>query len=258
MSIGSYGECMKILVLGATGVMGREVAAKLEAAGADVVRAHRGTGVDAYTGAGLDAAMAGVDVVVEAVNSISTRAKVSIDFFGTVAENVSAAAKAAGVKRVVCLSIVNAAVPQLNSKMGYYQGKARQEEIYRDRLGDSVTLVRTTQWFELAATLMDSLSFGPIGAIAHMRTRPLAAVDGAAVLAQVALDGAGPVVEVAGPQEMDLADVARAVAKRRGRPRWVIAVNFGGKAMRDGGLSPSGEYLTTETTFTEWLDGVAK
>ncbi|NMO02369.1 NmrA family transcriptional regulator [Gordonia sp. TBRC 11910] len=245
---------MKILVIGASGGMGRLVADRLEKAGADVVRAHRAVGVDAYTGAGLAEAARGVDVIVECANNITQRASKAIDFFGTVAANVSEAARDAGVQRVVCLSIVNAAQPQVNSKMGYYQGKARQEEVYRRELGDRVILFRTTQWFELGATMLDSMSLGPVGVMAHMLSRPLAVADGADLLADVALNGGAAVVEVAGPADLDMLDVAREIARRRGTPRWVLGINFGGKVIRSGALRPDGAFEVTATTFGQWLD----
>lgn len=234
--------------------MGRLVAGELDGRGVEVVRAHRAVGVDAYTGAGLAQAAIGVDVIVDCSNVVTQRAATAIDFFGTVAHNVSRAALDAGVRRVVCLSIINAADPVVNAKMGYYRGKARQEEVYRSQLGDGVILFRTGQWFELAQTLMDAMGIGPVAVAAHMLSRPLAAADGAQLLADTAIDGAGPVVEVAGPANLDMVDVARAIAKRRGEPKWVVGVNFGGKAIRSGALAPSGDFVQTSTTVEQWLD----
>lgn len=245
---------MKILIIGASGGMGRLVAGQLDDRGVDVVRAHRAVGVDAYTGAGLASAAQGVDVIVDCSNMLTQRAATAIDFFSTVAQNVSRVALDAGVKRVVCLSIVNAAKPEVNAKMGYYQGKARQEEVYRTQLGDRAVLFRTGQWFELAQTLMDSMGVGPVAVAAHMLSRPLAAADAAKLLADNAIDGSAPVVEVAGPADLDMVDVARAIAKRRGSPRWVMGINFGGKAIRSGALTPSGDFVQTSTTLTQWLD----
>ncbi|MFW0791124.1 SDR family oxidoreductase [Gordonia sp. CPCC 205333] len=245
---------MKILVIGASGGMGRLVADELDSRGIDVVRANRAAGVDAYTGDGLANAARGVDVIVECANVVTQSAAKSIDFFGTVARNVSAAAIDAGVERVVCLSIVNAADPDVNAKMGYYQGKAKQEEVYRQELGDRAIVFRTGQWFELARTLTDAMSIGPIGISAHMLSRPLAAADGAKLLADTAINGGVTDLDVAGPADMDMLDAARAIAKRRGTPKWVLGINYGGKAIRSGALTPRGEFKQTPTTFAQWLD----
>ncbi|GAB20482.1 hypothetical protein GOEFS_115_01220 [Gordonia effusa NBRC 100432] len=245
---------MKILVIGASGGMGRLVADELEGRGVDVVRAHRAAGVDAYTGDGLAEAARGVDVIIECANVVTQSAAKSIDFFGTVARNVSKVAIDAGVKRVVCLSIVNAADPEVNAKMGYYQGKAEQEKVYRRELGDRAILFRTGQWFELARTLTEAMSVGPIGISARMLSRPLAAADGAKLLADTAINPAATEIDVAGPADLDMLDVARAIAKRRGTPKWVLGVNYGGKAIRSGALTPRGEFEQTPTTFAQWLN----
>ncbi len=232
--------------------MGRRVADRLEAAGAEVVRAHRGSGVDAQSGEGLAQAVAGADVVVDCLNLTTTSAQKAVAFFDAAAGNITDAANAAGA-RVVCLSICNAADPSVNRKMGYYQGKAHQEAVYRERLGDRLTLVRTTQWFELAQTLADQLSLGPIALIPRMVTAPLAADDGAEVIASVALGtrfAGTPSVEVRGPERLDLVDVARALRAGKGK---VFALRFGGPALTDGSLIPEPADVTTATTLDEWL-----
>jgi hypothetical protein len=158
--------------------MGGLVGRRLEESGADVVRAHRGSGVDAVTGVGLADAIVGADVVVDCLNVTTSSGRKAIGFFAAAAGNVSRAVDAAGA-RLVCLSICNTADPAVNKRMGYYRGKAAQERVYRENLGDRATVVATTQWFELAATMLDRLSAGPIAMVPHMLTAPLAAVDGA-------------------------------------------------------------------------------
>ncbi|NDK90231.1 SDR family oxidoreductase [Gordonia desulfuricans] len=245
---------MRVTVFGASGEIGRRLVGELEARGVDVVAAQRSTGVDAYAGTGLDGACTGTDVVVDAINVTTLKAKVAVDFFSTSAANIAAAAQRAGARRVVCLSIINAADEQVNAKFGYYQGKAAQERVYTDALGPGMLrIVRSAQWFELAEQLLSRARFGPVAAVAHMRCRPLAAADAARVLADAVTDSAGGDVEVAGPAEMDLADIAKHLARKQGSPRWVFAVNVGGPAMRDGGLVPRGEFTQTSTTLEQWL-----
>ncbi|MFW0784431.1 NAD(P)H-binding protein [Gordonia sp. CPCC 206044] len=246
---------MRAVVLGASGVIGRQLVDILAERGVDVVGAHRATGVDAYAGTGLADAFAGADVVVDCTNVTTTSARKAIDFFDTVAANVGAAATQSGVRRVVCLSIINAARPEVNAKFGYYQGKAAQEKRYRDGL-DSVTLtvVRSAQWYELAVQMMASLKLGPVAAAPHMRCQPLSAHDAAAALADAVTSSTDGVVEVAGPAVVDLADIAKAIARRTGSPRWVVGVKFGGAAIRDGGLVPDSPTVTASTTVDEWLE----
>lgn len=246
---------MKVVVVGASGTMGTYVSDRLEHRGAEVVRAHRGSGVDAQTGAGLVEAVAGADVVVDCLNLTTQSARKAMAFFGTAAGNIADAATAAGA-RVVCLSICNAADSAVNRRMGYYQGKAAQEAAYRERLGDRLTIVRTTQWFELAGTLSEQMSLGPVAVMPHMWTAPLAAADGAEVLVAAALGSAhqgGQVVDVRGPETMDLVDVARALRAKRGQKGVLIPIRFGGAAMRNGGLIPRRPEVITDMTLEKWL-----
>ncbi len=246
---------MRTVVLGASGEIGAALVRRLRENGVDVVAAHRSTGVDAYTGTGLEAAFAGADVVVDCTNVTTTNAAKAIDFFGTVARKVSAAAEAAGVGRVVCLSIINAADPEVNAKFGYYQGKAAQEQAYRDALpAERLTVVRSAQWYELARQMMGSLRLGPVAAVPHMRCRPLSSDDAAAALADAVRIRPEQDIEVAGPEVLDLADIGKAIARRAGSPRWVVGVRVGGSAIRDGGLVPDDPTIVTTTTLEQWLD----
>lgn len=245
---------MKVVVLGGSGQIGRLLTEALRESGAQVLAAQRSAGVDAATGAGLASAFGGADVVVDCTNITTTRAKVALDFFGTVAGNVARAADEAGVGRVVCLSIINAARPSVNKKNGYYQGKGLQEKVYRDALGDRVTIVRSAQWYELAAQIADMARLGPISLVPHMLSRPLSAQDAARLLADVVLQPPGRDIEIAGPTDLDLLDVAKAIAGRTGSPRWTIGINFGGKAFRDGGLLPDHPDIVAPTTLSQWLD----
>lgn len=59
---------MKIAVVGASGLMGSKIVQVLERDGLEVVRASPSSGVDAYAGAGLEAALAGVDALIDVTN----------------------------------------------------------------------------------------------------------------------------------------------------------------------------------------------
>src|ERR1035437_5757628 len=100
------GLAMRIAVLGATGRIGRNAASTLKGSGHETVPISRSMGVDAYTGAGLDEALAGVDVVVDVCNTRSQDEAQIVDFFGTVTGNLLAAEDRVGVGHHVLLSIV--------------------------------------------------------------------------------------------------------------------------------------------------------
>ncbi|WP_393097330.1 NAD-dependent epimerase/dehydratase family protein [Streptomyces sp. LN325] len=59
---------MRVAVAGGTGLVGRYVVEELAAAGQEPVVLARSRGVDLVTGAGLDAAVAGADAVVDVSN----------------------------------------------------------------------------------------------------------------------------------------------------------------------------------------------
>ncbi len=249
---------MKIVVVGASGALGSRVADLLVERGQEVVRANRASGVDAYTGTGLAAAFDGADAVVDCLSLQTLKAAEAIDFFETTATRIGRAATAAGVKHVVVVSIVNADVPAVNAKFGYYQGKAAQEAAYAKVVDPAaLTVLASVQWFELAEQMMSTMRFGPVAAVPRMRCAPAAVADVAVAVADEVTGGPSGKrkLEVGGPVEMDLVDVAKAVAAQTGSPRWVLGVRFGGPAIRGGGLVPAHPDVVTTTTLDGWLAG---
>jgi uncharacterized protein YbjT (DUF2867 family) len=59
---------MRIAVIGGTGVVGRHTVEALWRAGHDAVVVARAHGVDVSTGEGLDAALVGVEAVIDVTN----------------------------------------------------------------------------------------------------------------------------------------------------------------------------------------------
>ena len=98
----------KIAVTGATGRVGRHVVDVLEVQGHDVVPISRSNGVDLITGEGLAAALAGVESVVDAATQPLNDQDAATAFFTTSAHNLQEAGAAAGVQRIVAVSIVGA------------------------------------------------------------------------------------------------------------------------------------------------------
>jgi nucleoside-diphosphate-sugar epimerase len=56
---------MKVVIIGGTGLIGRKLAANLEAGGHQVLAAAPSTGVNSLTGEGVREALSGADVVVD-------------------------------------------------------------------------------------------------------------------------------------------------------------------------------------------------
>ena len=99
---------MKIVVIGGGGLIGTRLVALLRERGHEVLAASRSSGVDAVTGEGLPAAMAGANVVVDVANSPSCEDAAVLEFFETSTRNLLAAEAAAGVGHHVALSVVGA------------------------------------------------------------------------------------------------------------------------------------------------------
>lgn len=263
---------MKVVVVGSTGQAGVPLVRLLREREVRVGEASRSAGVDVTAGTGLVEAFTGADVVVDCTNVVTTRSKVSTRFFTAAAGNIADAAIATGVSRVVCLSIINAVDSSVNSGFGYYQGKAAQERVYTDRCkdpdGPKLIVVASAQWFELADQMLSQTRIGPVAFVPHMLTAPLSCVDAVGVLADVVagdltppvVDGVGR-VEVSGSRETDLVDIATALARHRGSPRWVRGINFGGKAVRSGGLLPLPASdrvasVRVDADLDRWLDSM--
>ncbi|WP_165943116.1 SDR family oxidoreductase [Gordonia zhaorongruii] len=245
---------MRVTVVGATGQFGALVSERLEESGGAVVRAHRGSGVNAVTGEGLADACAGSDVIVDVTNFASRSGAKSRRFFGSVARNVSLVASQTGA-HVVYLTIVGAAEPDVHAKMGHYQGKAEQESVYAAELGAGATAVASVQWYSLAETFLSMMKVGPVAMLPHMLSKPAAAEDVAAEFARVVLDPNRPQrFTVAGPDVIDMADVGRRIAAVDGKPKRIRAINFGGPAMRSGKLIPDRPDAVTAITLDQWLD----
>src|SRR5919108_2590147 len=95
----------KIAVAGGTGRVGHHVVDVLEERGHEVVPISRSTGADVITGKGLDAALAGVEAIVDAATGPSAEQEAATEFFTTAARNLQQAGSRAGVQRIVVVSI---------------------------------------------------------------------------------------------------------------------------------------------------------
>lgn len=246
---------MKVCVLGGSGTLGSLLAEELGRRGHDVVRVSRRGGADAGTGRGLAEAFAGADAVVDALNIPTASAGRSIAFFSATATHVARAVLDAGVPHLLVVSIVGVEKAALQQGNGYYRGKAAQEETYRVS-GAPVMIVKTTQWFELAATFLLG-RIGRLSFVPHMRSQPIAAATVASHLADLLEAGRteGEPRVLAGPEVHDLADLARAIGARRTPPQRVLAFRIPGpgKHFAAGALLPGAEALIAGPRFEQWL-----
>ncbi|MEU1085042.1 SDR family oxidoreductase [Streptomyces sp. NPDC005908] len=246
---------MKIVVAGATGMLGSRVVDTVRAAGHEPVSLSRSTGTDLMTGFGLAEAMRGASAVIDASATSSTGARKSIDFFTTVTRNLLAAERAAGVPHHVAISIIGAVKVDAN----YYAGKTAQEEILTAAHEGGWSLLRTTQFHEFARQLVGHGRVGPLQVVPKMRSQPVAAAEVAAELVTIAAgEPRGLVPELAGPREERMSNLVRRYLAATGQRRPVIEVPIPGawgRGMRDGSLLPDPGTRLGRQTYDEWLAG---
>src|ERR1700751_3136096 len=142
---------MKIVVIGGTGLIGSKTVAILRPGGPEGLAASPKSGVDSITGAGLEEAMAGTQVVIDLANSPSFEDKAVLEFFKTSGRNLLAAETAAGVRHHVALSIVGID----RSDNGYFRAKVAQEKLIVAS-GVPYTIIRSTQFLEFLRGIADS------------------------------------------------------------------------------------------------------
>lgn len=231
---------MKIVVVGGTGHIGRQVMDLLRERGHDLLPASPSTGVDVLTGDGLDAALVGTDVVVDVTNPPSFDGPVVLDFFERSTTNQLAAAARAGVRHHVGLSIVGIDRKAPSDPPGYLDGKIRQEQI----LAQSpipATVVRATQFHEFIPTIADAYTRDDGIHLPHILFQPVAAADVARLVADVAAGEPRRVVELAGQTRAPMDELVAAVLRRQGDQRRVIRddeVGYFGARLADDGLVP--------------------
>jgi uncharacterized protein YbjT (DUF2867 family) len=241
---------MKIAVAGGTGVAGRWTVEALRADGHEPIVITRSAGADLVTGAGLDAALAGVDAVIDATNTTSSGKRASSEFFEATARTLMRTAAVAGVRHIVALSIIGIdRVPY-----GYYQGKLRQEEVLRES-PVPVSILRAAQFHEFPGQYLAKMP-GPVVIVPRWLAQPVAAREVGAALARIAAGDPVAMSELAGPREEIMADMVRQVVRAREDRRLVVSVRLPGttgKAMASGGGLPDKPGLRGTQTFADWL-----
>jgi uncharacterized protein YbjT (DUF2867 family) len=244
----------KIAVAGATGRVGHHVVDVLGERGHDVVRMSRAHGVDVITGEGLAEALDGVECIVDTATGPSPEQQAATEFFTTAARNLQAAGRRAGVQRIVVVSII--ATDRL--KGGYGVAKVAHEQA---TLSGPIParVLRAAQFHEFVEQLVQWGTRGDVSYVPKMRTQLVAARTVAEALADLAVDpeaAPGPTLEVAGPREESLLEMAQLLVARRGNSLRVEAVSdpVDGDAYQSGVLLPGPHARLGGPTFEQWLD----
>lgn len=227
---------MRVLVTGATGFVGRHVAAALDAAGHDVAAMTRhperysgpGTAVrgDIADPGSLRSTLAGQDVAFYLVHSLAHPDFAERDRAG--AEAFGAAAAAAGVSQVVYLGGLGEDDDSLSPHL---RSRREVERILLDTapttaLRAGIVIGDGSISWEILRQLVERLPAMVTPRWVETRTQPIALADAVRFLVGVAgLDAAvGEVFEIGGPEPLTYREMLMTVARMTGRHRFILPV----------------------------------
>ncbi len=234
-----------ILVTGGTGTLGSHVVARLRDAGREVRvlsrhshEAGKGdtegiefvTG-DLATGAGIDAAVDGAEIIVHCAGGAKGDEDKALNL-------VQAASRAGGIQHLVYISVVGAdKVPVLSgvdrAMFGYFASKMAAERVVADS-GLPWTTLRATQFYDLLLLVARQMAKLPVIPVpSGFRFQPIDPSEVAAQLAELALGtpiGLAP--DIAGPTVYRTDELIGKYLRASQKRRPIMPVWLPGKAAR--------------------------
>jgi uncharacterized protein YbjT (DUF2867 family) len=254
-------ENVSVAVAGATGRVGSHVVDVLRERGYGVVPISRSHGIDVITGDGLAAALTGVHGIIDAATGPSPEEAAATEFFATAARNLQEYGGRAGVERLLVVSIIGSD----RFTGGYGAAKVIHENIAQ--AGPvSARILRASQFHEFVAQLVEWGTQGEVAYLPKMRTQPVAARAVAETLVDLVTASAGwpapgaraRMLEIAGPKEARLADLANLLVARRGDVVKIEEVSDTSDpthvVYESGALLPGPDAILAGPTFEDWLD----
>jgi uncharacterized protein YbjT (DUF2867 family) len=251
---------MQIAVAGASGRLGTHLVKVLEERGHGAVQISRTHGIDVITAVGLERALTGVDCIIDAATGPTPDEAEATSFFTTASRNLHDAGHAAGVQRMLVVSIVG-----IDHWVDGYAKAKRAHEAAALAGPVPTRIQRATQFHEFVGTLLDWGTEGEVGYVSDMRTQLVAARSVAETMANLATAPAwtgqdGPALEIGGPRPENLLDAATLLAARKGRPAKVELAPaesdpYAG-ADRDA-LLPGPGAILAGPTYEDWLETAA-
>ncbi len=245
---------MKIVVIGGGGLIGSKLVNKLGQYDHMIISASPASGINSITGEGLTEALKDASVVVDVSNSSSFEEKTVLDFFQTSTKNLLASATYAGIKHYVALSVVSA---ERLPNSGYLRAKLAQEELIRES-GIPYSILRSTQFFELAARIAQAGTIGEEVHISPAAFQPIAADEVVSELTDIILGATlNGTVEVAGPVLMPMYEFIRYYLDVTEDPRQLIEdphALYLGAELNDESLVPGENPRLGKIKYEDWFN----
>lgn len=245
---------MKVVVVGGSGLVGRNVARRLLAGGHEVTAASRRTGVDIVTGHGVADALTHADVVVDVSNSPIAEGDAALEFFKLAGSNLLRAEAEAGVKHHVMLSVVGT---HRLVDSPYFVGKSMQEAMIR-RSGIPFTILHATQFYEFLLHIVELSVYQQAISLPPAYVQPIASADVAVAIAELAIRTArNGVLEVAGPERERLSAIIQRFLTEVGAPYDVVtdrSAPYFGATLQEDSLLPRHDAHVCSMGFAAWLN----
>lgn len=245
---------MKIVVIGGSGLIGAKLVQILYMRGHEAIAASPSSGINTITGAGLDKVLIDAEAVVDVTNSRSFEDMAIMNFFETSTHNILTAEAVANVKHHVALSVVG--VNRMPDS-GYMRAKVVQENLVRSS-AKPFTILRAAQFFEFLGVIANASTDRDIVRLPKAFIQPVAAVDVAEALADIAVNPpANNTIELAGPERFRLDEVVQQYLRSTKDQREVItdpAARYFGAKLDELTLVPTGSPRIGPTRFERWLN----
>jgi uncharacterized protein YbjT (DUF2867 family) len=247
---------MKILVIGADGVIGSKLIRKLRECGEEAIPASANIRTDVPQGSSLPAKLAEASVVVDVRNFPVLDEPEALWIAGTPARNLFTDERASGIEHHLVLSVVGAGgLPD----SGYFRGWDAKEKVVRTA-AIPYTIVRATQPFECLKRIADHATVGTAVRLPPVLIQPIAADDIVRALRAAVLGPAhNGVTEIAGPQYHRLDAIVRRELRRSSDPRPVIVdrcARYFGAEVGEHTLLPDDDARLYGETYDDWVNGI--
>lgn len=255
----------RVLVVGGTGLCGRQVTREAVRRGHEVsvasrriptegdpayVAGARYAVADVVTAYGLEEVLDRNDVLIDTTNGVG-RASQTVLTVGTL--NLLHAAARWGIGKAVLLSIINVD----KSSYSYYRAKAAQEQIYRESALET-RIVRTTQFHDLITSFFEAgARVGLIPAFSGVRFQTIATADVARILVDAATGAGEPdaTETFAGPQILTSRQMAEQWKRATGRHGLIVPMPVPtavGEVWKAGG-NLARDRVAGTISYADWL-----